>query len=1094
MEQKNIKEDVIVFPRFLSNKPEGIDLFEGQSQKQLACTIAKHIKTIDNTSESPISRLIGLEGNWGVGKSNVIGLLRKELEAKYNFFCFDAWGNQEDLQRRSILELLTNHLIENKKLTGETTMRIIDPKMAGKVKNYNCSWSEKLESLLSRKSYTKNITIPSVNNWTKIFVLMLLVTGLMIPTLDLVGNTLKWWVELLLIIGPMLIFLLCALCRGKLKEMWDMYNTDCKSETTSFVISEQEPSIREFKDWMDEISKGLPDGERLVVVFDNMDRLPARKVQQSWSLIQTFFADSDYHNIWCIIPYDEIHLAAAFSKTEEQDNQIKLLHGYLDKTFPVVYHVAEPIISDYKTVFSVLFSKAFGNTIEGEYKEIISRCYRHKRSLPNVREIITFINEMVSLSVQWGTDINPISLAIFILTKDDIFHGSHDDSIADNKKTTNVAGKEEFILRKDYLIGFEQFIHDSHIICNLPKEISALTYGIKPNIALQLVIKRFIQNCFTGIEKNSSITEYASNEQFMTILEDEVYAADEASYETVVRQLGEIDDSKLTEEGKRILSKIWYYYGDLYITKERKVFEFTDYEKILFSHVSKEIAERCAAAFCKCIIENTDVKGGGLFIELDKLFNSDFAITFDVHKTCPKSEIDAKRFIDFVEEAATNYCKYPITAKNVDVSDELKKNIRGDLPYMTTLMCLKDDNDYDVTEVDKYSIDSLEKQQVGSAMAYQFIRIQRLFHDKLQNKLDPNYVQRLWQEVQGDNQQPQYEEIYVLKVATAIEQLPEDERHIEILTDRILFYTSTTQLLKTVLSNRNINCRRLALKTMVLRKIHDSSPDYQEFIENWSSLVTILGIDQKTIIEFADSWGIESIPEQAKSKGYFSILRDESWIDALLEIQTPLAKDLIEKCVQELIAQDINLFIQPNTANHSSTNWSKALQKLIGTEYINASNMGNLNHVAEALLDYAARNGALNDTTWNTLISKVNFSSISTAVNNIRCNFLKAEKGYVMTPDKFIFMHKWLEKAEMNNTERCTDTANYVLSKVIDSTECRLIILEHKDYYRPIIEKTIDSSSALHDKLRIVVKEDGEFPKYIRSIVRYDNEVPNPIL
>lgn len=92
----------VQYPHYISNQPKGEDLFKGKSQERLALVIAMHILDTDTTNNSVFARLIGLEGKWGSGKSNVIKLLEVELNKKgaYTFFQFDAWGNQEDLQRR----------------------------------------------------------------------------------------------------------------------------------------------------------------------------------------------------------------------------------------------------------------------------------------------------------------------------------------------------------------------------------------------------------------------------------------------------------------------------------------------------------------------------------------------------------------------------------------------------------------------------------------------------------------------------------------------------------------------------------------------------------------------------------------------------------------------------------------------------------------------------------------------------------------------------------------------------------------------------------------------------------------------------------
>lgn len=119
--QQHIKQ----FPQFIQNKPCGIDKFDGGSQSRLAKTIARHFRHNDiQDNKNALPRIIGIEGTWGSGKSNVVKMLEKELEKEYCFFEYDAWGHQEDLQRRSILELLTSKLISDNILSGDTTITI----------------------------------------------------------------------------------------------------------------------------------------------------------------------------------------------------------------------------------------------------------------------------------------------------------------------------------------------------------------------------------------------------------------------------------------------------------------------------------------------------------------------------------------------------------------------------------------------------------------------------------------------------------------------------------------------------------------------------------------------------------------------------------------------------------------------------------------------------------------------------------------------------------------------------------------------------------------------------------------------------------
>ena len=1080
------------FPHYLSNHPKGEDLFEGKSQERLAQTVAAHIAEVDKTAgegkQPSFARLIGLEGKWGSGKSNVIRILEKDyLKDYYNFFNFDAWGNQEDLQRRSILELLTKHLIDTGKLTGMTKMRVMKPEGEGKVEERTCTWKEKLESLLSRKSYTRNITVPSFNGWSKVFVLMLLITGLLIPFLDLVAkDDLCWWAHLAIVVGPMLLFLFLAWVTGNIGPMWNMYNTEGKSDTTSYVISEQEPSVREFKEWMTEVSEGLPKNEKLVLVFDNMDRLPSEKVHQFWSLIQTFFADDGYSNIWCVIPYDESHLAAVFSDGDSEGKRVKLLRGFLDKTFPVVFRVPEPIIADYKNIFEQLFREAFGSTMDDDSLELISQCYRYKHPTPNVREIISFINNNVKQAKQWKDSISPISRAVYVLTADDILHHPQlpEESGGDLKNVST----DEYILANGFNKTFDQLLFGKVKLATMQREIAAMVYGVAPEKADQIVVKRYIRNCLSGEAKDSKLATYVANPHFMMLLFEDVLCMSITDYVRAVAHINEIDESRLTEDGKKYLKKIWRYFATRYNALNSPVKEYSDYEKAIFSHVTPALAEKCAKNFCKRLIDNKEVNGAQLYQVLSDIFEEEYAKSFNPHNVCPASLIEAQRFSDYVQEAGADYKRFPLSTKPTELNSTIEAKIDKDFPYLDVLSSLKGDGNYSVLDVGNYAVQQLNLKKASALVAVHYIEIQRLFFEKFQSNLDANYIATLWQEVQTEQGKAAFDEIYTLKSVGVYEQLPAEDRYISILMDKVLFYTSTNKLIAEYMANTGITFRGKLLKKMILEKKHDGNPDYSEFIEKWPTLVATLGVSKEEIIYFADSWGYKTQSDQEQSKSFFTLLNDVVWIDSLLTTGTPLAKEMLVKCVSEMSAQPINKYLQPGTATHANTPWNKALQKLASTDYVTADSFGLMTEIVAAILDWTARNNPVNDATWNALIGKVSYTSMSTQVSDIRNHILNGENGYTMTPTKFQYLHEWLEQAGINTESHCSDAANQILSKVVDDETCQNIILAKKDYYRPIIADTIKTASSLHGKLKTIVEKGKgtEFGNYIQECVKYE--------
>ena len=145
-----IKPDKDMKIQLLSNEPCREDAFEGHSHLHIAEQIIRII------SDDADRHIIGIEGGWGSGKSNLISLVNKGLngDTVYNkdfnhkastfpFFVYDAWGHQADYQRRAILEELTHDLTLEKKILDEK------------------KWKRKLQELLAKRRKTTTKEVPS---------------------------------------------------------------------------------------------------------------------------------------------------------------------------------------------------------------------------------------------------------------------------------------------------------------------------------------------------------------------------------------------------------------------------------------------------------------------------------------------------------------------------------------------------------------------------------------------------------------------------------------------------------------------------------------------------------------------------------------------------------------------------------------------------------------------------------------------------------------------------------------------------------------------------------------------------------------------
>ena len=92
-------------------------------------------------------------------------------------------------------------------------------------------------------------------------------------------------------------------------------------------------------------------------------------------------------------------------------------------------------------------------------RETINRIFRLVNPNANVREIISFINEMVALRQEWSNEISMQNIALFCL-----------------KKTEILATPVEQILSGDYLNGIQPIINND---LQTQREIAALVYEKK---------------------------------------------------------------------------------------------------------------------------------------------------------------------------------------------------------------------------------------------------------------------------------------------------------------------------------------------------------------------------------------------------------------------------------------------------------------------------------------------------------------------------------------------------------------------------------------------------------------------------------------
>lgn len=389
---------------YISKAPCGKDLFAGKTHEKTAEQITKKILS------SETSLIIGIDGGWGSGKSNLIQMIEErvqEQEAKAIFFTYDAWGHQNDMPRRAMLEELTSKIVQATQALKE-----------GKRKD----WEGRKEKLLAKRKKTSTKTIPKISMGVLVFALMTAATPIF-SELGKIGPE-KWapcwniFVPALPLISG-LIYVIIKYIRSDVRspnafcnELLAIYQERVKENVTHEVIFSEEPSSSQFREWMKDLDQSLQ--THLILVFDNMDRLPASKVQEFWAAIHSFFSEEKYEHIRVIIPFDRKHIISAFRGEDSGD---KRCYGndFIDKTFDVVYRVAPPTLSNWKGYLSDQWKEAFGIGLSPEHS--ITQIYDLLTESKTPREIIAFINDCVTTSETCSASIPNEYIALFIIGK-----------------------------------------------------------------------------------------------------------------------------------------------------------------------------------------------------------------------------------------------------------------------------------------------------------------------------------------------------------------------------------------------------------------------------------------------------------------------------------------------------------------------------------------------------------------------------------------------------------------------------------------------------------------------------------------------------
>lgn len=636
--------------RYITTWPSGEDLSEKKPQQAISDAIANHVIDYDDEhyDGGSLPRVIGVEGKWGCGKSNVIKILSNNdrLKEKYHVLEFDAWSYQEDDYRISLMEHITAQL---KRLYPQRVNDI----------------EKELRKALANYEYEETKFEPHVSGLLIGVLITIAFTSLFGFVLEKYPDTEFYrYSRIVFIVIPWLILAIYAWFKRKdIDDLLVLFENTIRNGGTTRTTYSRTPSVSDLRRWLDNVS--VICGTKLIVVIDNMDRLPNEKLKKLWSMIHVFANNEQMVNTWMVIPYDEQQLKKAIGDDYKQ---------YIRKTMPITLSVGEPIVTDVRDVFDGLYKRAFG---EAEtHISFIRSLFNYTYERYSIRDVVYFLNGMVAISRQFP-NFSLLSVALYVVMEEELKENPFKVLMAD-------------VFASKYS-PFAPLTEDNR------SEVAAIVYHVSKDDAMQVVYENAIDHAVMG-EDELPIEDVKNKKDFYKVLTDYCTNVEVQLYEGYIDVL-DIAESHAPKDYHSEIKICWQHVIQFYLGYDPFNVPWVSYEgmKMVLMRCNDEQKVDMLHRYSYDLFTNRKTTGKDIYkycVELDSLNE---LCKCDRDKLFGTLPLQPTKFKEYLDEAKDNYRKYPVVCNSEEWVKYCCNMIDGGAENLQNLCYMRGDERFDFT-------------------------------------------------------------------------------------------------------------------------------------------------------------------------------------------------------------------------------------------------------------------------------------------------------------------------------------------------------------------------------------------------------------
>lgn len=392
---------------FQSEQPSELDVFPGGSHGKVATAICDYVADDQN------SRVIGLDGEFGSGKSSILKMLDlklRGLDSKYKVWFFDCEQNYQGSIKSNFIELFTDELLETAGTDDAIKKELRDSrdKALGRHFTYSKSTTSRVSAwalllvvtlFFSSRSFRELFALTKLKDPVPIWIYVLHVISLLSPLITLAC---AWWQLKDTKVGdqPWSIF---HLFKGGSDDTITEKIQVAKEVTPLDLKRTLEADLNLFKD------------THYIVILDNLDRLPKDSLRSVWSDLEIFTWASAENNLTTIVPFCSNKVAQYLGADQDRTYDSR---DFIAKKFPVVFRAPPIITAGWKDGFYSLWESTYPESDRDVAEKCALLLQRHS---PMASKLVTprlqkrFINDIATTSLTLGDDINLVSIAAHLL-------------------------------------------------------------------------------------------------------------------------------------------------------------------------------------------------------------------------------------------------------------------------------------------------------------------------------------------------------------------------------------------------------------------------------------------------------------------------------------------------------------------------------------------------------------------------------------------------------------------------------------------------------------------------------------------------------